>query len=295
MMRSMTGYGRGEHLEHSRKFVVEIKSVNHRYNDINIKLPRSLNPFEDKIKKRFTADIFRGKTDVYISFETYAAEDIKFKLNEILADAYVKELQHMQARYSLEGSIPLELVARYPDIVSVEKSLEDGSGAQGELYDTLLLAAEAALKQFISMREVEGEALKKNLLTKLTLVASLAQGVAEYAPTVVAEYRQRLSDRLKEIYAGDISEARLMTELAIFADRSCIDEELTRLSSHIDQFKTIVDETEPVGRKLDFLVQEMIRETNTIASKSNNLNITNITVDLKNEIEKIREQIQNIE
>jgi uncharacterized protein (TIGR00255 family) len=290
----MTGYGRGEALLYDRRFIVEIKSVNHRYNDMTIKIPRALLMYEDKLKKLLTSDIFRGKTDVYVSFESYSAEDVRVKINEPLADSFYEALGTLKEKYSIKDDVSLSLMARFPDLITVEKNTVSES-EHDEIWECLEAAASQALANFVAMRETEGEALKNDILRKLDGIEQSVKRVAERAPLVAADYRQRLIDRLSEIKELDVDESRLVTEVAIFADKACIDEEITRMFSHISQMRTILTETTPVGRKLDFLIQEMNREVNTMGSKSNDLEITNIIVDTKSEIEKIREQIQNFE
>lgn len=292
MIKSMTGYGRGENESENRKFSVEIKSVNHRYNDISIRLPRSMNYLEDKIRKTLMKKIMRGKTDVYISFETFSEDDVNIKINEPLAKAYCNKLDYLKLYYGLTGDNTLDLVAKFPDIITVEKVHED----EDTVWNALLPALNGAIDSFVSMREAEGESLKTDILKKTEIIEGYVSKIKERAPFVAEDFRQRLTDRLKELLADtNIDEQRILTEVTVFADRACIDEEITRLGSHINQLREIFCKDEPIGRKLDFLVQEMNREANTIASKSNDIRITQITIELKSEIEKIREQIQNIE
>lgn len=292
MIKSMTGYGRCKNEADGRKFSVEIKSVNHRYNDISIRLPKSMNYLEDRTRKTLTKKIMRGKTDVYISFETFSEDDVNIKVNEPLAKAYCEKLNFLRETYNLTGNDTLDLVAKFPDVITVEKVEED----EDTLWNTLLPALEGALDNFIAMRETEGEALKADILVKADGIESLVEQIRERAPLVAEDYREKLTARLEELLAETpIDEQRILTEVTIFADRACIDEEITRLTSHISQLRDIFEKDEPIGRKLDFLVQEMNREANTIASKSNDIKITQLTIELKSEIEKIREQIQNIE
>jgi len=292
MIKSMTGYGRGENEADGRKFSVEIKSVNHRYNDISIRLPRSMNYLEDKIRKTLMKKIMRGKTDVYITFETFSDDDVNIKINETLAKAYCDKLDYLKLHFGLTGDNTLDLVAKFPDVISLEKVQDD----EDTIWSALLPALEEAINSFISMREAEGESLKLDILKKAEFIEDFVVKIKERAPLVAEDYRQRLTDRLSELLADtNIDEQRILTEVTVFADRACIDEEITRLISHINQLREIFGKDEPIGRKLDFLVQEMNREANTIASKSNDIRITQITVELKSEIEKIREQIQNIE
>lgn len=292
MIKSMTGYGRGENESDNRKFSVEIKSVNHRYNDISIRLPRSMNYLEDKIRKILMKKIMRGKTDVYITFETFSDNDINIKINEPLAKAYCEKLDYLKLYYGLTGDNILDLVAKFPDVITVEKVQED----EDTVWNALLPALEGAIDSFVSMREAEGESLKEDVLKKTELIEEYVSKIKERAPFVAEDYRKRLTDRLNELLADtNIDEQRILTEVTVFADRACIDEEITRLGSHINQLRDIFSKDESIGRKLDFLIQEMNREANTIASKSNDIRITQITIELKSEIEKIREQIQNIE
>lgn len=292
MIRSMTGYGRGENEAEGRKFSVEIKSVNHRYNDISIRLPRAMNYLEDKIRKTLMKKIMRGKTDVYINFESFSEDDVNIKINEPLAKAYCEKLDFLRSNYGLEGNNTLELVAKFPDIITVEKVQDD----EDTIWNALLPALECAIDNFIAMREVEGETLKADILKKADIIEKYVEIVKERAPFVAEDYRQKLTARLVEILGEtNIDEQRILTEVTTFADRACIDEEITRLISHISQLREIFTKDEPIGRKLDFLVQEMNREANTIASKSNDIKITQTTIEIKSEIEKIREQIQNIE
>lgn len=292
MIRSMTGYGRGEKEAKERKFTVEMKSVNHRYNDISIKLPRSMSYLEDKIRKMLMLQIFRGKTDVYINFETFSKEDVCIVCNEPLAEAYTEKLRLLADKYDLESKNLLDLVAKFPEIITVEKVQEE----EEIILSILIPALQEALAKFVLMRETEGNALMTDILKKADIIKNLVDEIKERSPLVVQDYREKLHNRLKDLLDDvEIDEQRLVTEVTIFADRGCIDEEVTRLESHILQLKGILKEGGQVGRKLDFLVQEMNREANTIASKSNDIQITNATIELKSEIEKIREQIQNIE
>lgn len=291
-VRSMTGYGRGEHIAEDRKFTVEMKSVNHRYNDMTIKLPHSLASLEDKIKKRIMRDVFRGKTDVYINFETFSAADVDVKLNEALAAAYIEKLNLLEETFGLISGNKLELAAKFPDVITVEKAQQE----EDVIWEALLPALDEAVEKFVAMRTVEGENLKKDILLKGEKIKTLVAEVKERSPLVVVEYQEKLNNRLKELMGGvDIDPQRIATEVAVFADRGCVDEEVTRLESHLVQLKDILEGGGQVGRKLDFLVQEMNRESNTIASKANDIQIVKATIELKSEIEKIREQIQNLE
>ncbi len=292
MIKSMTGFGKGENEAEGRKFTVEIKSVNHRYNDINIRLPRFMISLEDKIRKHIMQKISRGKTDVYINFETFSQQDIAVKLNEQLAQAVVEKLNYLKSSYGLKSENTLDLVSKFPEVLTTENVEENDE----IMYDILLPALDGALEQFTAMREREGAALKADILKKCAVLRNLTGKIEEKAAAVPEEYRQKLKSRIDELL-GDVpvDEQRISQEVLLFADRCCIDEEITRLYSHISQLEEILDSDGPVGRKLDFLVQELNREANTSASKSGDLYITQAAIDLKSEIEKIREQIQNIE
>jgi len=308
MPKSMTGFGRGECLRYDRLFKVEIKSVNHRYNDITIKLPRFLNTFEDKIRKRLSKDITRGKVDCWINFESFATKDITVNINEAYADAYMEALRTLSARYKYGDNIPLkpglELMAKNPDVFTYNKIdavLNDGD-IQAEIWETLSEAVEAALSQYNTMRETEGAALCADIHSKRQRIQALLSQLAVRVPAALAEQaaklRERINDMLENIIkpAGhQIDEARFVTEVAILADRSTVDEEITRLNSHLIQLDTILKEKVSIGRKLDFLVQELNREVNTIGSKSTDVELARLVVELKSEVEKIREQVQNLE
>lgn len=293
-MKSMTGYGRGECILYNRKFVVEIKAVNHRYNDIAIKMPRTMLAYEDAIKKAITSKVFRGKIDVYVNFESFSEDDVNITINENLAKGYITTLNCLKEKFNIEDNITLDLVAKFPDLITVDKGISSEE-AGNEIYECLMNATNEAIDNFVDMRTREGEALKSNILEKLETILDAVNKINKRAPEVAKDYRKRLEDKLNELEEIQADESRILTEVLIFSDKACIDEEITRLYSHIKQMKSIVMEIVPVGRKLDFLIQEMNREVNTIGSKSNDLEITNIIVDTKSEIEKIREQIQNIE
>jgi TIGR00255 family protein len=293
MIRSMTGYGKGENEAHDRRFTVEIKSVNHRYNDITIKSPRFMNYLEDKIRKTLTQKIFRGKTDVYINFETFSQDDVAIKMNEHIAKAYIEKLNYLELYYGVTSQSKLDLVAKFPDVISVEKVEENGD----VIWETLIPALNSAIDNFIAMRETEGEALKEDIFRKSDRIKAITDIIKERSPIVVEEYKEKLKNRLTELFdKSPVDEQRIAQEITIFADKACVDEELTRMYSHIEQLKQIFASGDAtIGRKLDFLVQEMNREANTTGSKSNDIQITQASIELKTEIEKIREQIQNIE
>ena len=293
MIRSMTGYGKGENEAHDRRFVVEIKSVNHRYNDITIKSPRFMNYLEDKIRKTLAQKILRGKTDVYINFVSCSADDVSVKLNENLVKAYMEKLSYLETTYGITTNNKLDLIAKFPDIITTDKIEEDGD----IIWEVLEPALNGAIDNFIGMREREGEALKNDILTKNEKIKVLTGQIKERNPVVVDEYKEKLINRLNELLdKTPIDEQRIAQEIVIFTDKSCVDEEITRMYSHIEQVKEIFGkEYGAIGRKMDFLIQEMNREANTMGSKSNDVQVTQMAIELKTEIEKIREQIQNIE
>ena len=293
-MKSMTGYGRGECTMYERKFTVEIKAVNHRYNDITVKLPRAIMGFEDEIKKAISKKVFRGKLDVFVNFESFSQEDVNISVNEPLAKSYTETLRKLKSDLQLEGDVTIEMVSKFPDVITVDKNISN-ENTENEIRECLMKAVEDATDAFVAMREVEGETLKKNIIEKVAFVNDALQKIEERAPFVSKDYRARLEAKLADLDEIQVDESRLLTEVMLFADKACIDEEITRLHSHISQMYSIVEESVPVGRKLDFLVQEMNRETNTIGSKSSDIKMTNIVIDIKNILEKIREQVQNIE
>lgn len=292
MLKSMTGFGRGQSAEDGREFLVEIKTVNHRYSDVFIKLPRQINFLEDKVRDLVSKSISRGKIDVYITYDNYGEDSKTVVFDESLAKAYVNAAALMRDKYSLKDDISVSLITRFPDVLRIEKPEEDAE----KIWQLLKVAVENALDSLIKMRENEGQGLKNVLLERANFIESLLKDITLRAPEVVKEYKVKLENRIKEILESKtIDESRLATEVAIFADRCSIDEEIVRLGSHIGQLREALNLEQPVGRKLDFLVQEMNRETNTIGSKANDLAITKNVVEIKSELEKIREQIQNIE
>ncbi|MDP4088483.1 MAG: YicC/YloC family endoribonuclease [Bacillota bacterium] len=294
MIYSMTGFGRSSYeLEGKKSFNVEIKSINHRYLDINIRLPRMMNSIEERIRKLISGNISRGKIDVFITYNNYEKLGVSARFNSTLGDSYVKCLQEIKNRYQdIRDDISVSLVSRFPDVIYVDENEEDIE----EIWDMLRKTLVEAIDMLKDMRMVEGEKLSEDMAQKCGNIVREVDKIEEKAQGHVAQYKVKLHDRIKELLDNvQIDESRLNMELAIYADKSSIDEEITRLRSHIEQLKHTLKLKEPVGRKLDFIVQEMNRETNTIASKSNDLEITNSALNIKNEIEKIREQIQNIE
>jgi len=292
MIKSMTGFGRGEFQENGKKFVVEIKTVNHRYFDIFIKIPRQLSFLEDKVREVVAKRIARGKIDIFITFEDNGENSKYVLIDEGLAKAYVEAVRLLRDRFGLEDDISVSLIAKFPDLLRVEKAEDD----EEEIWQLLKAALESALESLISMREAEGRELCSNLLERSLYIDDVLKKIEVRAPEVVKEYKQKLEDRIKELLQQNIiDENRIATEVAFFADRCSIDEEIVRLKSHLIQFRDTLDLEQPVGRKLDFLIQEMNREINTIGSKASDLEITRSVIEIKSEIEKLREQVQNIE
>ena len=292
MIKSMTGFGRCEVAENNRKFTVEIKSVNHRYLDVNIKMPKKLNYFESAIRAELKNYISRGKVDLFISYEDYTENHANIRYNRELAAEYRKYLRQMQEEFGLEDDIRVSTLSRYPEVFTMEEQNVD----EGELWKELRKAIQGAAESFVQTRVAEGERLREDLLQKLDGMLGLVDFIAERSPRIVQEYRQKLEERVKDLLGdAQVDESRLLTEVTIFADKVCVDEELVRLRSHIETTKATLQEGGSIGRKLDFIAQEMNREANTTLSKSNDLEVSNCAIELKTEIEKVREQIQNIE
>lgn len=292
MIKSMTGFGRCEVADEKRKFTVELKSVNHRYLDVNIKMPKKLNFFESAIRNLLKEYIERGKVDVYITYEDYTEDNYSLRYNAALAGEYLGYLNAMAEEFRLENDIRVSTLSRYPDVFVMEEQDID----EKELWSGLEKALRGACEQFVDSRVKEGEALKADLLDKLDTMLSDVDFIEERSPQIMKEYRTRLEEKIQEIL-GDrqIDDARIATEVTIYADKVCVDEETVRLRSHIMTTKDTLLAGGSIGRKLDFIAQEMNREANTILSKANNIEISDIGIDLKTGIEKVREQIQNIE
>ena len=303
MLKSMTGFGRGECIRYNRQFKVEIKSVNHRFSDFNFKGPRFLNAFEDRIRHRLARDIARGKVDVWVNFETFTNRDITVKLSEVNADAYMETLKRISARYNL-GELPtgtvLKLLANVPEVIVLDKyeiALSSDS-AMDEIWETLSDALEQALEEYNKMRETEGAILLKDIRVNYDNACVLLTNIRARVPKIVTEHTARLREKVADLMmkqVGKVDDGRMLMEIALIADKSDINEELVRLESHLGQLKTMLTENGAIGRKLDFLIQELTREVNTIGSKSTDIQLTQLVVELKSSIEKIREQIQNIE
>lgn len=292
MIKSMTGFGRSESITKDRKIVIEMKSVNHRYCDISIKMPKKLNFFEASIRNYLKKYIGRGKIDIFITYEDYTENKVCVKYNPDIAAEYVKYLKEMADTFQLKSDLSPVALSRFPEVFSLEEQPEN----EEELWKELVVVLDEAAKQFVESRTREGENLKNDLLGKLDEMLSMVDYIEGVSPSLIEEYRSRLEAKVKELLDGAaIDESRIATEVTIYADKICVDEETVRLRSHIENTKAILLEGGNVGRKLDFIAQEMNREANTILSKANSLDISNKAIDLKTEIEKVREQIQNIE
>jgi len=292
MIKSMTGYGRGECIKGERRVVIEISTVNHRYFDANIRMPRSIRFFEEDIRKYVKDHVARGKLDIYIHYYSQAKEDISISINETLCNEYVKAFRKTQQQFDLIDDLSTATLMGLPDIVTVEKNADD----KEHIWEVVEKALEDGVIALNKMREKEGKMLKDDLLFKNKNVEEIINQIAKRSPLVVAQYKEKLQQKMTEALADiSIDSDRLLTEVAIFSDKASIDEELTRLKSHINQLNSILNEDGVVGRKLDFLIQEINREGNTIGSKANDQFIAKYVVELKSEIEKIREQVQNIE
>lgn len=292
MLKSMTGYGRREVVTEGKKILVEIKSVNHRYSDYNIKVQRHLGFLEDKIRKHVSTAITRGKVDIYLNVENFESADKEILLNIPMAKNYIEVLTQLRDEFGLKDDITVTSVARNTDIFQTERLEED----EEQLWNTVKGVIDDALGDFVAMREREGTRIEKDLCERIEYMRTLVKKIEDRSPQTVSEYSDRLYEKIKEVLDGrEIDEARVLTEVAIYADKVAVNEETVRLSSHFAEFGEIIGCGEPAGRKLDFLIQEINREVNTIGSKASDIEIAKTVVTLKGEIEKLREQIQNIE
>lgn len=292
MIKSMTGFGRCEVTEGNRKYTVEMKSVNHRYLDVNMKMPKALNFFESTIRNVLKEYMERGKVDLYITYEDFSEERFSLKYNEELAGEYLTHLNAMAEKFGLENDIRVSTLSRYPDVFTMEEIETD----EKELWAGLEKAIRGAAEQFVASRITEGEHLKADLCAKLDTMLTYVDFIEKRSPVIMKDYRERLEAKVQELL-GDrqIDDGRIATEVTIFADKICVDEETVRLRSHIKGMKAALEAGGSIGRKLDFIAQEMNREANTILSKANDLEISDTGINLKTDIEKVREQIQNIE
>ena len=292
MIKSMTGFGRCEVAENDRKFTVEIKSVNHRYLDVNIKMPKALNFFESSIRGELKNHISRGKVDVFVSYEDMSEKTSVVRYNREVAAEYMEYLNQMAADFQMDNDVRVSTLSRFPEVFTMEEADMD----EEEIWKELQRAVAGAAGMFVDTRMAEGEHLKEDLISKLDGMLKLVDFIEERSPGIIAEYRRKLEERVRELLGdSSVDEGRLLTEVTVFADKVCVDEEIVRLRSHIATTKDTLLEGGAVGRKLDFIAQEMNREANTILSKANDLETSNCAIELKTEIEKVREQIQNIE
>ena len=285
MIKSMTGFGRCEIAENSRKITVEMKSVNHRYLDVNLKMPKSLNFFESAIRSELKNYITRGKVDVFISYEDLSEHTSTVRYHKEVAEEYFRYLKQMAEDFGLDNDIRVSSLSKYPDVFTMEEAGVD----EEELWKEIQKAVDGAAGMFVETRIAEGEHLRDDLLEKLEGMLKLVSFISERSPQILEEYRNRLEEKVKELL-GDatVDESRLLTEVTLFADKVCVDEEVVRLKSHIETTKNTLLEGGSIGRKLDFIAQEMNREANTILSKANDLEISNCAIELKTEIEKVR-------
>lgn len=292
MIKSMTGFGRFESVTDSCKISVEIKAVNHRYLDLGIKMPKKFNFFESAMRGLLKDYIQRGKVDVFVTYEDYTDEKVSLKYNRSLAAEYMEHFRKMEEQFGIENDVKVSMLSRCPEVLTMEQIPED----EDQMWAILEEALRKAAENFVETRVREGENLKNDLITKLDDMLTLVDFIEERSPKVLEEYRKKLEDKVKEmLQSTTIEESRILTEVTIFADKICVDEETVRLRSHIEGMKKELLKGGGVGRKLDFIAQEMNRESNTILSKSNDMEISDQAIILKTEIEKVREQIQNIE
>lgn len=292
MLKSMTGYGRGQSVTDNWDISVEIKSVNHRYFEWSAKLPKAFLFLEDKLKSKIQDSVFRGKIEVFVSIYSVGQKEINVEVNQSVAKGYVEALRTVAPTLSLEDNIKVTDLLRFSDIFTLKRTEVD----EDEVWEAVSEVTDKALESFVSMKEKEGQKLKEDVLARRNNIALMLSQIEERAPMLKTEYYNRLYQKIKELLEDkNIDESRLVTEAGIFADKVAVDEETVRLRSHLHQLGDLLNIKEPVGRKLDFLVQEMNREVNTIGSKAQDVTIARLVVDMKSEIEKIREQIQNIE
>ena len=292
MIRSMTGFGRFEKIDENCKIMAEIRSVNHKYLDVSIKMPRKFNSFENKIRNLLKEYAVRGKADIYISYESLNRPSEKIRYNRELASEYFEHYKSIKTDFDLPSDINIALIAKSPDVITIEDEIIN----EDELWLELKPVLEGAFSAFLNSREKEGESLKNDIISKLDEMDDHAEFISDHMPEIIVEFKEKLQDRLREFIENNkIDEGRIAAEVTIYADKVAIDEELVRLKTHIKHMRDTLEKGGDVGRNLDFIAQEMNRESNTILSKSNDIDITNRGIELKTCIEKIREQVQNIE
>ena len=292
MIKSMTGFGRCELSEGERKVSVEIKTVNHRYLDVAMKMPKKLNFFDSAIRTVLKEYLQRGKVDVFVTYEDLSESNVSLVYNQKVAEQYLKYLRQMEEEFGLENDMKVSVLARCPEVLVMEEQQED----EEEIWQLLEKAVRGACEKVVETRVREGEALKCDLLAKLDEMLRMTAFIEERSPQIMAEYRQKLEAKVQDLLTdAQTDESRIAMEVTLFADKICVDEEIVRLRSHVEATKAALESGGSIGRKLDFIAQEMNREANTTLSKANDLEISNCAIDLKTEIEKVREQIQNIE
>ena len=291
MIKSMTGYGKSSLSINSREYQVEIKTVNHKYIDVNIKMPRIISYLEEDVRKLVVSRIKRGKVDIQISFENYSKDGNDVKINTELAQIYIQSLRELAEAENLSSNIEVTEITKLPDVLTIKSNLDED-----ETKEELLQVANEAIDKLIQMRKVEGEKISKDILDKIARIEQKNEEIFSLSTGLIEEYVVKLEARVKELLkTEELDKSRLMQEVVIYEDKCSVEEEVTRLRSHIYQLRYLINSEEPIGKKMEFLIQEMNRETNTIGSKANNLEITNTVVDIKTILEDIREQIQNIE
>ena len=291
MPRSMTGFGRAKFEKEGREYQIEIKSVNYKYNDVSVKLPRNISYLEEKIKSTVSKSVARGKVDVFVTFSNNSAVGKNVKINKEIAKIYIQELKELAEETGIEANFRAIDISKMPDVLEI-KNEDDEDLIMSEIQTPL----EEAIANFISMKETEGNKISEDLSSRIEKISAKVEEISNHSTGLIDEYIVKLEARIKEMLKVDVvDETRLAQEVVIYADKTSIQEELTRLRSHIEQFKEILKSNSVVGKKLDFIIQEMNRETNTIGSKSGSLDITNLVIDVKTELEDIREQVQNLE
>lgn len=292
MTKSMTGYGRAQKILGGRDILVEIRSVNHRYYEYSSRIPRAYSYIDEKLKALIKTLVSRGKVEISVTINNIEVKDSEISINKDVAEGYVNALRSVSGELGLKDDLVLSKLIKLPEIFVVQKAPDN----QEQIWTDISEVANEALQNFVEMRQTEGEKLKSDIISKADFILEMVSQIEEISPQTVENYRNRLYQKISEVLDGkDVDEQRIVTESALFAEKIAVDEETVRLRSHISQLKSMFESDEPVGRKLDFIVQEINREVNTIGSKAQDLNITKIVVDMKAEIEKIREQIQNIE
>ena len=291
MIKSMTGYGKSNMSKNLREYQVEIKSVNHRYLDVSVKMPRSLSYLEEEIKKAVSSKLTRGKVDVFITFNNNSLEGRDIKINTEIARMYIKELRNLAESEGIVADIPVTEISKLPDVLTIQNNQDDET-----IKNELLEVSSKAIDNLVDMRKVEGEKIAQDLFIRIQDIEEKEKKISSLSTGLIEEYVVKLNTRIKDLLQDqEIDEARLAQEVVIYADKCSIEEEVTRLNSHIYQFRELLNSNEAMGKKLDFMIQEMNRETNTIGSKANNLEITNEVINMKTQLENIREQVQNIE